>query len=100
MHITPYPNNTMMVKRRTTVSPHLGANSSKHVKRFSTRHSLPAALSRQNGEQEYAPLQEVLEARMPPQSQQHAARAARLRQLSAQLEPTPRAADGDVDRQR
>ncbi|KJX92061.1 hypothetical protein TI39_contig5932g00001, partial [Zymoseptoria brevis] len=52
-----------MVKRRTTisphlgadsskrVSPHLGADSSKRVKRFSTRHSLPAALSRHNGEQ-------------------------------------------------
>ncbi|KJX97663.1 hypothetical protein TI39_contig475g00031 [Zymoseptoria brevis] len=92
-HITPHPNKTTMVKRRTTASPHLGADGSKRVKRFSTRHSLPAALSGEDGEQkyileehEYAPLHEVLEARMSQRSQQHDARDARIRQLSAQLE--------------
>jgi myosin protein heavy chain len=92
-HITPHPNKTMMVKRRTTASPHLGADGVKRVKRFSTRHSLPSALSGQDGEpeylleeHEYAPLQEVLEARMSQRLQQHAARDARMRQLSSQLE--------------
>lgn len=91
-HITPHPRK-MAVKRRTTASPNLGTETGTRVKRTSTRHSLPAALSQEAGEMvyyvaehDYAPLREVLQARIEHRKQQHAARQERIRELEVELD--------------
>lgn len=97
-HITPHPRK-MSVKRRTTASPSLGAQVDteageiKRVKRTSTRHSLPSALAEGGGEMvyyvaehDYAPLSEVLKARVQRRMQQHAERKERIRTLEVELD--------------
>lgn len=95
-HITPHPRK-MAVKRRTTASPSLGGDAGviKRVKRTSTRHSLPAALSEEEeggqsvyyvAEHDYAPLSEVLRERIERRKQQHMERQERIRALEVELD--------------
>lgn len=97
-HITPHPRK-MGVKRRTTASPNLaldvvaGDGVIKRVKRTSTRHSLPSALSGEDGqsvyyvaEHDYAPLSEVLRERIERRKHQHAERQDRILALEVELD--------------
>lgn len=91
-HITPHPRK-MAFKRRTTASPSLGGEAGIRIKRTSTRHSLPAALAQEGeemvyyvAEHKYAPLNEVLQARIQHRKQQHAERQERIRALEVELD--------------